>query len=187
MSFINIPTYTECIKLLDKYASNKEILSRVKEHSFVVTKIVKFLAEKLNEAGENINVELVENAALLHDIEKTNAIENPLINHGNSGEQTLKKEGFPEIGVIVGKHLKEKINQCKTWEEKLLIYADSRVNFNKIVSIDERDNCLFERYKSIYPTIRDEVKFAKPFLHKIENEIFSKINLKSEDLTKYIK
>lgn len=188
MSIINLPSYDDCLELLDKYGrTSEERYKGIKAHSIMVAKVAVFLAKRLSDAGEAVIVNLVERAALLHDIDKVKSIKDPSINHAIEAGKTLKKLGYPEIALIARKHVRQFINDCNTWEEKLLLYVDSRVNFNAVVSIRDKDRALLERYKDSFRDISAEIKLARPTMEKIEKEIFSKIDLKPEDLAKYVK
>ncbi|MFA4855017.1 MAG: HDIG domain-containing metalloprotein [archaeon] len=61
------------------------------------------------------------------------------------------------------------------WEEKIVYYADKRVNHDKIVSLDERFDYLLKRY-GIEKGIRRTFLHCKPLVEKLEKEIFSKID-----------
>ncbi len=59
----------------------------------------------------------------------------------------------------------------KTWEEKLVYYADKRVTHDKIVTLKER----FEYLEKRYPQGLADIKASEPFVFELENEIFGKI------------
>jgi uncharacterized protein len=185
---INLPNQENCLKLLDKYGTSSERFKVIKEHSITVANASVFLAKRLKDAGENIDVSLVKVGALLHDIGKAESIKQDFkIDHALEGYKILIKEGLPkEVALIAKNHLRMYLKKCKTWEEKIIIYVDCCAERDKIISIEKRNKKLIERYKNTSIDVEKELKEAQPLLNKIEKEIFSKINLKPEELAKYV-
>lgn len=168
-----LPSREQCLKLLEKHKVPEHIV----RHSVTVEKVAVFLAEKLVEAGQQVNVELVSRASLLHDIDKMKTIETGA-GHGSISKQILEEENLPELGVIAFKHhlshiLKER--PFENWEEKLVYYADKRVTHDKVVSLDERFEYLLERYGSKREIV-EKISSCKPKVKQLEEEIFSKID-----------
>lgn len=153
-----IPSRDECIEILNKNNTPSNVI----EHSEKVCEFAEDIAEKLIKKGLQINKELVIAAALLHDIEREKD------NHVIVGANLLKSMDFPEVSKVIRKHGLYKIEdeevQPKTIEEKILFYADKRVNGNKVVSLAERIKDLKKRYKRDFSK---EFEFAK----KIEEEL----------------
>lgn len=163
---IKIPDRKQCLHLLKKYSVPENII----RHSLTISRVAVFLAKKLNSAGVDINVKAVEAASLLHDIAKHRTLDTEE-SHSEAGENILKKEGYPEIGRIVGKHQLEKIPETSTWEEKIVNYADKRVNEEEIVSLKERLNFLKKRYRGH----KKEIEKMESEIFQVEKEIFEKI------------
>ena len=165
-----IPSREECFRLLREF----RVPENVMRHTLQVNRIALYIGRKLLENGIKVDLELVDRASLLHDIDKILTLgKKP--GHGDVAESLLKERGFPEIGEIIRKHRLFMIlnNELRTWEEKLVYYADKRVLGDRIVSLDERMNYLRRRYgitKKRLKTIND----AEPLLKKLEREIFSK-------------
>lgn len=153
-----IPSKQECLAIL---AKNKTP-SNVVEHCKAVCKVAEDVAEKLIKKGFKVNKELVVAAALLHDIERDKS------SHVIAGAKLIKSMGFPEVAEVARKHglskIKDENIQLKTVEEKIMFYADKRVNGNKIVSLSERIKDLEERYSRDFSR---EFKVGK----KIEEEL----------------
>ena len=135
----------------------KSVEKEVVDHTLRVRNIALKLAE--TEGGDK---ELIELAALLHDIEREKD------NHVVAGEKLLKNIGFPEVAKVAKKHslyeIEKEVIQPNTIEEKILFYADKRVIGNKIVSLEERFEDLKKRYDV---DLTKEFEFAK----KIEKEL----------------
>ena len=61
---MELPSKEECYKLLKEY----HVPQNVVEHSKKVAKVALFLGDRLIKKGINVNLELVEQASLLHDL-----------------------------------------------------------------------------------------------------------------------
>ena len=153
-----IPTKEECIEILTKNKTPSQVI----EHCKTVCKVAEEIADKLIAKGININKKLVTAAALLHDVERVKG------DHIAEGIKLLKSLGFPEVSRVIGKHslykIEEPERQPKTFEEKIIFYADKRCIGNKVVSLKERFDCLEKTYNM---NLSKEFEFTK----KIEEEL----------------
>lgn len=158
MSIKNIPSKEECLKILKK----NKTPSNVVEHCKAVCKIAEEITNRLVKNGIKINKKLVIAASLLHDIQRGEK------DHVVEGVKVIREIGFPEVAEVIKKHtlykLESQLNQPKTYEEKIVFYADKRVKENKVVSLEERFKDLKERYGI---DLKEEFDFAK----KIEKEL----------------
>ncbi|MCX8158180.1 MAG: HD domain-containing protein [Candidatus Diapherotrites archaeon] len=149
------------------------------EHSLMVAKVAVYIANGLKKNGVDINIDLVERASILHDIAKFESL-NSDTKHGIKGAQMLEDLGYKEIAKIVKEHaLSEILNpeSLRSWESKIVYYADKRVKGNKIVSLDERFDYLRNRYGSKSKDILDEIERCYLPCKRLEQEIFSKAKL----------
>ncbi|MBS7655200.1 HD domain-containing protein [Candidatus Bathyarchaeota archaeon] len=174
MSEIKLPSRKKCFNLMKKYNVPENIL----RHSLTVNKFANQLANSLIAKGELINKILVDRASLLHDIGKFKALSKGGF-HEEEGYKILKKEGLNEIANIVKKHsLFSVLSENETpvtWEEKIVFYADKRVNEDKIVTLEKRINYLKKRYGKNKKILK-RIKAAEPLIYQIEKELFDKIN-----------
>jgi hypothetical protein len=60
------------------------------------------------------------------------------IRHNEAIYHILKKMGYCKLADLVKKHDFYQIDNLKTWEEKILFYADKRVEHDKIVTLKFR-------------------------------------------------
>lgn len=180
---MRIPNEKKCLELLRKYNVPEHIIA----HSILVAKVADFIAEKLNDKGEDkgisVNAGIVHAAALLHDIDKIITLNKGT--HSIEGFKILKTEGYEEVGKIVLKHvLRESEDICPTtWEEKIVFYADERVKHNKITSVEERFDDIMKRYNNY----RENIILTHKFTKKIEKEIFNIIQMKPGDVGQHIR
>ena len=168
-----------CLALLEKHRVPKNIV----DHSLKVHEIAMYLSRQLQIAGTHVNLGLVNDASLLHDIDKHRTLNNDE-NHGVLGEKILLEEGISdEIAACVRKHHLNQILEEKpfdTIEEKIVYYADKRVVHDKIVSLDERFIYLKKRYGNINEKVLQVIIKAESKVKELENEIFENLKISKE-------
>jgi putative nucleotidyltransferase with HDIG domain len=174
--------------------------SHIVRHSLTVAKLAIFLAERLKEKGVPVDVNLIDRACLLHDIfricelEKSDygKSEQEIAHGGKTKLQQIKshedaaydllKEKYPVLALAVKKHrysaLLDEKERPRTWEEKLVYYADKRVMHDRIVPLKQRLEEAHKRYAP-RPKAQGGINPAKidRLIYKLEKEIFAKIGL----------
>jgi uncharacterized protein len=162
MKDCSLPTCKECLAILAEY----HVPPHIVKHNQAVAKLAVFLAQRLIEKGETVDVELLDKAGLLHDMMRVldfkqpdyNKFEQNLPKEEKTKWQRLRakyktmthedaaydvlKEQYPALALTIKRHrymamLDEK-DRPDTWEEKLLYYADMRVMHDKIVPLKQR-------------------------------------------------
>ncbi|MBD3304132.1 HD domain-containing protein [Candidatus Woesearchaeota archaeon] len=191
---MNVPTREECLELLNKY----KVYGNIQKHSKLATKVALFLAKKLKEKNIEINLDLIEAAGLLHDIAK--AVD--FTHYEGLSDEELKKakelkekytgtdhaeaaylelkEKYPEVAEMIRVHNVKNIGNVKTWEQKVLNYADKRAQIDKIVTLKERTKDFEKRYGI---TISNEFMDA---FNDVEKQIFDIIGIEPDKLGEYI-
>ena len=153
-----IPSRPECLAILAKNKTPSNVI----EHSEAVCKVAEEIAGNLIKKGIKVNKKLVVAAALLHDVVREKE------NHVLEGAKLIRKMGFPEVADVISKHslhgIEDPAKQPRTYEEKIVFYADKRAKGGKIVSMEERFKDLKERYALDFTK---EYEFAK----KMEKEL----------------
>ena len=96
---IQIPTESECRRLI----AGMGMLENIVAHSRQVCRVSLLIVDHLQPDG--LNRELILAAALLHDITKTRSFQT-LEDHAETGAQLLAEIGYPEVGRIVGQHVR---------------------------------------------------------------------------------
>ena len=133
-----IPTPKQCLAIWKAHRVPEHII----RHSQIVYQIALYLGQELNKKGEELNLDQIAAAALLHDIAKIEEYD-----HARAGAELLTRLGYPEIAEIVRQHVildQQKIEQIS--EAEVVHYADKRVKHTAIVSLAERFNDLRARY-----------------------------------------
>lgn len=195
---IQLPTTQQCLDYFNEY----KVPANIKEHCLKVREVAVFLAKRLREKDLDINVELVDRTALLHDLFKVVVIKDPRPNKFHKRAFTdeeiemwkklrekyasmyesevayeIFKDVFPKLAVCIKNSCNIK-NTNKTWEELAVHYADFRVFRSEIASNEE----IYAYLKEQYPVSDDTwEKFSQLF--KVEEEkLFSQLDFLPENL-----
>lgn len=189
-------TRQQCVTLHEKYHTPRHIL----KHCLAVRKVALFLADKLLEHGITINRNLLDRAALLHDLVKIinfkaldyEHFDLPMSDADKRYWEHLRKKYCgrrhedvageiimpydPQLAELIRKHRYSCIiEEPYSWDEKVLYYADLRVNFDTIVSLHERLEKGHERNKHIATAVpREDIL---PKVCALESEIFTVLGL----------
>jgi len=140
-----LPTRGEALNFLSEVGCSKAVV----EHCKAVAAFACKIAEAFKARGFDIDVRLVEIGSLLHDIGRSKT---HVVDHGVVGGEIARSLGFPSSVVrIVERHVGGGIPKAeaerlrwvprdflpKTWEEKIVCYADKRVEGLRVVSIEQ--------------------------------------------------
>ena len=128
-----IPSWTECLELMDLHA----MLPNIREHSFAVMQVACCLGDALTAAGFNLSLPLIETGALLHDLGKTACL-GTLNNHAEYGADILDDLGYPHVAQVVREHVhlySDIIDARPLREAELVNYADKRVLHDEVVTL----------------------------------------------------
>lgn len=165
-----IPTRSQCLALWDKY----NLPSAKRIHVEEVAKLAKYFANKLNVENLKfkVNLELVEAAALLHDIDK-NVTKRPGERHPDTAVRILKEMRFNEVADVVSKHsLHTILNPSlapQTWEEKIVYLADKMTKF-EVIGVVHRFKLWYK--ESLPSDAVAELDAALPKVKALEQEIY---------------
>lgn len=139
-------TRSEAIKLLEENGCAPNVIEHCKEVASLAVEI----ANKAKAAGHNVNSELVEVGALLHDFGRCKTHK---IAHAVEGYRLARTEGIePEISEIIKRHIgagisKEEARSLglpeddyfpRSLEEKIVAHADNLVKGTSRITVAER-------------------------------------------------
>lgn len=177
-----IPTREDCLKLM----TQKGMLDHIVDHSLVVAKVALFLSVRLNGKGQKLDLPLVEAAALLHDLTKTECLQTRE-DHALTGSRLLKEMGYQRIGEVVAEHiyLSKPMDPSRVTEEEVVNYADKRVRHDRIVSLEERFEDLKGRYGKNEEAI-ELLEALKKTTFEVEQKIFAILKFDPNDLSDYL-
>lgn len=199
-------TKHQCIELLEQFHTPRHIV----KHCLAVQKVALYLADKLIAKGITVNREVIEKAALVHDMVKVidfkelkqdNYFEQPVSEDDKQCWRQLRekykgqrhedvayeilKQFDPQVAEVVRKHKYSRLLELKgtyTWEEKVLFYADMCVNFDRIVLVAERIAQGQERNKHLPRTANSHDVFLE--VVALEKEIFRILKISPQELLK---
>jgi len=205
-----LPSREECIELLREC----HVPVHIVRHSKAVAKLGVFLARRLAEQGIPINVDLVERASLLHDIFRV--CEFPLQDfsrfeqivteedktrwrelkerHGSARHEDAAcaylKDAYPLLAQTIRKHrytaIVDKEDMPRTWEEKVVYYADKRAMHDKIVPLLERLDEAHKRHaarRKAGAIDMAEIARVDAAIVKLEAELFAPTGLDPNAVT----
>ena len=140
---MQIPPKTECYRLM----AEMRMLDNIVAHSIQVSRVSLLLADRMQTAGITLNRELLQAAALLHDITKTRSFETGEM-HTETGGELLHLRGYPEVGHIVRQHVRLDSYSAAgpPTEAEIVNYADKRVLHDHVVSLNRRMEYIVQRY-----------------------------------------
>jgi putative nucleotidyltransferase with HDIG domain len=155
-------------------------------HSLQVCRVALCLADHLAANAIALNRDLIQAAALLHDITKSRSFTTGE-NHAQSGDQLLGELGYPEVGYIVGRHvaLDTYSVAAPIAEVEVVNYADKRVLHDRIVTLPERMAYILERYGR-REEYRQRLNWLWEMTVQLEERLFRQIPFGPEELRQRI-
>ena len=150
---MSVPTRTEAVAILRSLRPNPKLL----RHSTAVAEVAAFLADAMVRRGVEIDPTMVETAALLHDVDKMLADDDPLkaLGHAAAGAEWLRQRGYPELAAAVAAHPVMEIGNATTYAAwtsgaglagRIVTYADKRAR-QGLITLDDR----FAKWHARYP------------------------------------
>lgn len=168
----------DCLKLMCDMRMPEHIVA----HSIQVYRVSACLADHLNSKGNHLDNQLLQAAALLHDITKSRSFETAE-NHALTGGQQLAGLGYPEVGNLVRQHVRldDYSDPIEISEAMIVNYADKRVLHDRIVSLDERMRYIQQRYGT-EPQHKQRIQLLWDKTQVLEKQMFKQLPFTPEDL-----
>lgn len=182
---MSIPTREESAAILAGLIQKQKL----RNHLATTAEVCAFMCAALKQHGVSLDSDLAEGAALLHDIDKGLAPDDPYraLGHGAAGAQWLTDHGYPELAPAVRDHPVNVIGSAASYEEwaasqgleaQLVAYSDKRAH-QDIVTLDER----FERWFKRYPDNPME-PIAYERFQRLERELCAMAGIEPQDVTR---
>jgi putative nucleotidyltransferase with HDIG domain len=159
------------------------MLPNIREHSFRVMEVARFLGQALAEAGFDLHLPLVTASALLHDLGKTQCL-GTLTNHAELGAGILEELGYLHVAQVVREHVHldgNIIDPRPLREAEVVNYADKRVLHETVVTLEERFADLKVRYGRT-PEALARIQATKVKTRALEEKLFASLRLTPLDL-----
>ena len=171
-----------CLQLL----CDTQMPEHIVAHSVQVCRVAMCLTGHLASKGNHLNGQLVQAAALLHDITKNRSFDTAE-NHALTGGQKCADLGYPEIGTLVRQHVRlDDYSDPQDISEAVIInYADKRVLHDRIVSLDERMRYIQERYGT-EPQHKHRIQMLWGKTKVIEKQMFAVLPFAADDLARHL-
>ena len=177
-----VPGYNTCLSWLLEQNMPHNLLS----HVHTVAAVAYQMAVWLESARVDVDPLLTHRGALLHDLAKLKAMELHT-SHAELAARMLKDRGEPILAECARRHALFSIlqpeNAPRTWEEKLVYFADKLVEGSKLAGLDERIDSLRQRY----PSDSDKIAAMGPALYHFQDTICAALGFRSTDLVKRLK
>jgi uncharacterized protein len=176
---LTIPSWPECLELMDAHG----MLPNIREHSFAVLQVARYLGDALTDAGFNLSLPLVEVGALLHDIGKTACL-GTMNNHAEYGAEILEELGYPQVAQVVREHVHlfaDIVDARPVREAELVNYADKRVLHDEVVTLEARFADLKVRYGRT-PEALARIQATEIRARALEDKLFAPLALTPAEL-----
>ncbi|MDA3835973.1 MAG: HD domain-containing protein [Spirochaetales bacterium] len=172
------------------------MLDNIRAHSLQVARVAVMLTHELLQVEVDVvtpgstapgacvptlDVDLVTAGALLHDIAKTQCL-NGACSHAEVGGAICSGLGFAEVAVIVMQHVILADYNRPVSEIDVVYYADKRVRHDEIVTLDERQVYIEDRYGQGVQEIIDAIRLNFGKCYDVEKRIFSSLPFAPDDV-----
>lgn len=176
---MRIPSKEECFKLL----CETDTMDHIAHHSFQVCRVAMCLTDKLMAKRFVLNRDLIEAAAMLHDVTKTRSIKTGE-RHAETGSDMLNELGYPEVADLIRQHVRLDVyGSAIPNEAEIVNYSDKRVLHEHIVSLEERMDYILERYGKT-PESRKYIAINRKKTQELEKKLFAYLSFLPQELEK---
>lgn len=159
MEVSEILTREKALALLEQHGLKKNVIA----HCQAVSEYALKISKQVELAGQHLNCDFIETAALLHDIGRSRTHD---ITHGIEGAKLL--QAYPPYARVCQNHIGGGISPDEakslglppgnylpeSLEEKIICYADKRIHGNKKASLADTVEKFARRLDREHPTIK---------------------------------
>jgi molybdenum cofactor cytidylyltransferase len=170
-----LPSAEECRVLMEGIQA---LPPSITAHSRAVAEVAQRLAQALNAAGVDLDLELVRTASLLHDIARTRKKD-----HAEIGAQLLESHGFVRLAPIVRAHMDLTLAGDQPIDEVQVVYlADKLVLGDRRVGLEQRFARQIDKFSEA-PVILEAIMRRSDHARHIQVKIEQLIGLSIEAIT----
>ncbi|MHC6180071.1 DVU_1551 family NTP transferase [Clostridium sp. JNZ X4-2] len=163
------PDKEECYCILNDYNVSDSII----RHCRKVSQVCGHILGELNKKGYNFSEDILEAAALLHDICRKSK------NHAEAGANILKELGYERVGNLIGTHMDIEVNENDEISENEILYlSDKLVQEDRCILLKERFDRLLLKYNNNLEAqrkIKNRLQDAERIMSKVEKAVGKKI------------
>jgi CTP:molybdopterin cytidylyltransferase MocA len=153
---LDVPSTQEAMALLRIHQFEN---TSVMAHAKTVASLAKTIGQALNRFGNDLNVQLIEAAGILHDIAKGQP------DHARKGAEIITANGFQAVADAAGRHMDLVFDPSKGIGEAEVVYlADKMVSGSEIVP-------LVNRLQTQKQQFRDDPEAVKMMTFRMEQAI----------------
>jgi len=134
---LKAPNLCECYAIWEKH----KLPENIRRHCQKVKQTATDLVDQLIDKGETLNRPVLQAAALLHDLAKSEK------NHAVKGGEILRDLGYPKVGAIIADHMDILVEaDTAITESEILYLADKLVKDDQLIDLTTRKNMVFQAY-----------------------------------------
>lgn len=181
-----IPGYAQCRTWILAQPVSANLLA----HVHAVASAAYVLAHWLRAAGHPVDPILAHRGGLLHDIGKIKAIQHPAeqhVSHAELAALILADLNQPVLAEIARRHplfaLRQPDSTPRSWEEKLVYFADKLVEGGRVAGIETRIASLRKRI----PHDEEQIASLTPALLALQEEFSLAAGIPSHELIARLK
>lgn len=163
----------------------------IRRHSFMVARVAAEIHAGLMRASTgNVLVpgrELVIAGALLHDIAKTQCLQEDCV-HADVGREICLELGLVDIAEIVADHVvlsrfsEQEYRRGIFSATDLVFYADKRVKHDTVVSLAERLEYIIEKYSNNEAVREERIRQNFSQCQRVETHLFARLDFSPDDI-----
>ena len=167
------PSREECMVLYAKYGTPDHVI----RHCNAVANTAVRIGQAMNQNGYHLNLQLLESAALLHDIVRTEE------DHGAKGAEILESLGYQEVAKLIRPHMSYESDPTTVWltELDILCLADRLVIEDQYVGLEKRIQYILKKTNKS-PEIEEKIRQKLDKNKQIKNRIEQLIKQSIDDL-----
>lgn len=126
-----------CYALMDEF----RLEMKIRSHCIAVAGLAGLMAGRLIECGYGLDLKLIESAALLHDLCRTQE------KHAQVAADELEKRGYEAIAGIIKGHMRLEDDFIPRLDEAMVVFlADKMAKRDKFITIEDRYEASLEKY-----------------------------------------
>ena len=171
-----LPTRAEALDILARAGCSQKVI----DHCKAVSKFSVRIARAFGMRGIKVDLRLVEIGGLLHDIGRSRTHS---VDHGPIGQEIARSLGLPQsIAHIIERHVgggipKDEAKRLgwlardylpETWEEKIVCYADKRIEGLRTVPIEQALRTYVANLGENHPAVRRILRLHEEIVAVVE-------------------